>query len=498
MARGPTPPDSDSAATAHREAGERAVRNTVARATGEILGSLASLVLFGALGRATGPAGLGVYVFAIAWVEIATMPTGIGLDRYFLRRVAADRSRREELVNVMALKLTLAVPIVLISLTAVGLLGYPAQTRTVIYLLTPGLLMDALARSHFSVFTAYERSELQALTVVVQRFARAGIGLAALALGFGVVTVAGAYTVGAAIALVVAIRLRRRYVGSVPFAVSPRDWRALASRSLPFGVQDVFGVLLARLDAVMLSILATEAAVGRYGAAYRLMESTFIITSAIVGAFAAMFTYLTHDSEPRVGAVFQRSIKLCLAVMVPLAVSFAIVPRQILHLVFGAELAQAAPTLRLLSPVVLLFSVVYISSALVVSRGRPNVMVAVAGATVLVNAALNLALIPTYADRGAAAAMLGTEMLAMPVALTIAVRLAGGIHWARTVAGPLLAGAAMSAPMLLLGDSLVVAIVAGGVAYLASLAALERLISPVDFEFVGAMIRRRLPAWGAE
>ena len=87
--------------------------------------------------------------------------------------------------------------------------------------------------------------------------------------------------------------------------------------SAPFAVQDVFGALLFRLDAVILSLMATEAAVGRYGAAYRLLESTLFISWALNGAFVAMYAYLGRDTEPTVGAVFQRSVKAALVLLVP-------------------------------------------------------------------------------------------------------------------------------------------------------------------------------------
>jgi O-antigen/teichoic acid export membrane protein len=400
----------------------------------------------------------------------------------------------DELVSVLALKLRLAVPIVIVSLAAVILLGYEGQTRAAIFVLTPGLLMDSLARSFFSVFTAYERNELYALTRVVQRFAAAGLGLGALAIGFGVVAVTATYTAGTAIALLLSVALLRRYIGRIPLRLVPGIGRALARRSLPFGAQDFLGVLLARLDAVMLSLLATEAAVGRYGAAYRLLESTFFLTVAITGAFAAMFTYLTHDTEPTIRAAFQRSIKLSLAVMIPLAVGLAVLAEPFAQLVYGRDFASAAPALRLLAPAVVLISLVYLSSSLIVSRGSPTTMVAVVAGMVVLNVGLNLVLIPQYSDRGAATAMLVTELVAAPAVLWIATRRAGGMNWTSVLSGPLLAGAAMSVPMLMLQGTLVAAVAAGGIAYVATLLVLERLISPADLTFISNMIRRRLPS----
>jgi O-antigen/teichoic acid export membrane protein len=234
--------------------------------------------------------------------------------------------------------------------------------------------------------------------------------------------------------------------------------------------------------------------VGRYGAAYRLLESTFFLTVAIAGAFAAMFTYLSHDTEPTIRAAFQRSIKLSLAVMVPLAVGFAVLAEPFAQLIYGREFASAAPALRLLAPAVVLISLVYLSSSLIVSRGSPTTMVAAVGGMVTLNVCLNLVLIPQYSDRGAAIAMLATEVVAAPVVLAIAARRAGGVNWKSVLAGPVLAGAAMSAPMLVLEGNPAAAVGAGGVVYFVVLLALERLISPMDLAFVGNMVRRRLPS----
>ncbi len=81
------------------------VRNTTVRAVAELLGKFASLALLAVLAREEGTDGVGVFVFAMAWSELATTPIGMGLDRYFLRRVAVERAELERgLSNVIALK----------------------------------------------------------------------------------------------------------------------------------------------------------------------------------------------------------------------------------------------------------------------------------------------------------------------------------------------------------------------------------------------------------
>jgi peptidoglycan biosynthesis protein MviN/MurJ (putative lipid II flippase) len=127
-----------------------------------------------------------------------------------------------------------------------------------------------------------------------------------------------------------------------------------------------------------------------------------------------------------------------------------------------------------------------------VSRRNPTIMVWVTAAMVALNVGLNVALIPSLDDTGAALAMLVTEAVLLVIALTIAVRTVGGVRWVSTAVSPLVAGAAMAAPMLLLQDTLVPAALAGTAVYALVFIGLERVISPVDLRFVGSMLRRRL------
>lgn len=471
---------------------ERAARNTFWRALGEITGKFASLVLFAAMARKLGQSEVGVFVFAFAFGQIATMPAGLGADRWLLRHVAKDRGRRGELANVLALKLVVALPVFAVAFGVIALVGDDARTREAVFLIMPGLLLESMMRSHFAVFNALERGDLLSGCLVLQRWAAAGIGILALVAGLGVVAVAASYTAGAALGCALAFWLLRSHFGAAPPPSRPRRWGALIRRSAPFAVQDLLGEGLARGDAILLSTLATQAATGRYGAAYRLLEATFFLGSAVNGAFAAMYSYLSHDSDPPLRVAYQRSLKLLVAALVPVAVAVGVLAEPVARLLFGGGFADAADPLRWLAPCIVLMGVVYLSTSLIVSRGRPRVIVWVTAAMLLLNLALNAVLIPEYEDVGAAMAMLGTNAVSAVIVVGMANRRAGGISFPATLASPLLAGAAAAAVMLALDDVFIAALAAGGAVYAALFLALERIFSPADLEFAAGLVRRRL------
>ena len=483
------PTDQD---TPDRQAGERAVVNTAVLATGEVAGKLASFVLFAVLAREAGAAGLGDFLFALAWSQISITPVGLGADRYLLRRLAEDRQVLGDLMwGTFELKLWRSLLIVAVSFGAVNLLGYDMEVRVAVYVLTAGMLLESLGYTVMHVFGAFERGGLAAVGVVAQRMTAAALGLTALAFGYGIVAVSIAFLIGAAVRLAISLRALRRHIGMPRPVFSTRARRELRSRGLPFAAQDILGLVLDKLDILILSFLASSAVVGLYGAAYRLLEATTFVAFSLAGAFSAQYTYLRHDTRPPVREVFGRSLKLSLLLLTPIAVAYATLAEPLCRLFFGSDLVGAAEPLRLLAPVVVLYALGVLSSSLVVSRRDPRVIVIVIGVGVLLNVGLNFALIPSLEANGAAAAMLIAELVLVAAAVTIALRTVGGIPALSTVAAPALGGGAMAIVTLLLSEHLTAALVAGAATYLCACVAVDLKASPADVRSARDLIRRR-------
>ncbi len=316
----------------------------------------------------------------------------LGLDQYMTREVARERERRHSLfADVLALKLTLLIPVAAVLIALTFLLGYNGETRAAVILLTAGFFLDSLIRTEFSLFMAYEQGRPVGTVILVQRCGTAALGLTALAVGLGVVAVAATYVVGAALGFGIGAVLLAQSFGLPTWAPRRSRWRELAWKSLPFGIQGIFMVMLFRLDAVILGQLSTDRAVGLYGGAYRMFEATLFIPYAINSAFVAMYAYLTPTSSPTIGFVFGRSVKFALACLLPIGVVFAVFPEQLLTTIFGDELADGAEALRLLGATVPLIGLVTLCSTFVVFRGASRGIVILTALITALNVGLNFA-----------------------------------------------------------------------------------------------------------
>jgi O-antigen/teichoic acid export membrane protein len=476
---------------AAQRAATRAARNTAVRAVADLTGKFASLALFVVLAREEGPVGVGIFVFALAWSELAIALVNMGYDRYLLRLVAGDRAELDRgFFNVLTLKLVRAIPVVAFSSGLVLILGEDETTRVCVLVLTAALLLDGLTFTVHAAFNALERAELVAASLITQRLVSGGLGVVLLVSGFGVEAVAVAYAAGSALGFALAMALLARRIG-MPARVLPRGpRRELNRRSLPFAAQDLMAAGVARVDAVILAALATQAIVGYYGAAYRLLEATLFLSVALQGAFAAMYTYLSERTEPSINAVVQRSLKLSLALLTPCAVVLGVLAEPILELLFGAGFDAAVTPLRLLALTVVPLGIAILMWTLITSRREPRVLVVYSAATLALNIALNLLLIPPLDAEGAALAMLLTYVVAAVIMIRLAIQSVGGLQARQTLGAALSAGAAMAIVAVVLEPWLFLALPACLAVYVGVFVAVERKLAPADFDFIRAMLAR--------
>jgi O-antigen/teichoic acid export membrane protein len=167
------------------------------------------------------------------------------------------------------------------------------------------------------------------------------------------------------------------------------------------------------------------------------------------------------------------------------------VPHDLCRLFFGDDLGAAGDSLRLLAPVVVLFPLIVQSTNLVLSRANPMSVVRVVAIVAIVNVIANAALIPPLEDQGAALAMLISEVIYLGLALRLSLPLTGGVDWRSMLPAPLVAGAAMALVLWALSGTLVLALAAGTVAYLAVYAALDAIVAPGELKFVVGLVTRR-------
>ncbi|MGO8905244.1 MAG: flippase [Solirubrobacteraceae bacterium] len=481
---------------APRSRSSRLLTNASLRAVADLGSKLATALLYILVARKVGASQFGVFVFALSFVGIIVTFGQFGQDIVLVREVARDQRRLDEYYsNAFYSRLLFSLAPLLLALAISALAGMSGQTVLVVALLGLGFIGDALVRVSFGAFQAFERLGFIPVVLITQRWLTTIVAIVVLYLGGGIVAVAAIYCVGALAATAAAAWLLVHRVARPRLRMDLRGVVAITRVGLPIGLASIGLIVLGRIDTVMLAWFKSSEVVGQYGAAYRLLDTTAFVPWAVSAALLPTLSRLSPTSNPPVGTVYARGMKLVLAITMPMAVGAAVLAGPIIALLYGSGYQPAAAALVLLAPSILLYPVSAASAELFYSQGVQRAVAITSAAVLVENVLVNLVLIPHFSLNGAAAGTSISEALLAGSLLVLSRSLHGRIHVQRIVLGPVLASACAAAVMAAFHDYLGVAIALGIAAYLALLLAFERLVFPDDFavgrSFVRSLANRR-------
>lgn len=291
--------------------------------------------------------------------------------------------------------------------------GYPSETKMTIAVLAIAVLFSAGSTLIVSVLQATDRMRWIAASTVAEKAIYVGLGVAALLLGYGVLTLAVVVLVSAAGKFLLDVWWLRRLSAQtdVTSAREPLGVRTLFMRTLPFFSVLFFGAIYFRADTLILSLITSEAVIGYYGAAYRLFQTTYILADAFVFALFPLFCRLSPVSDEGLAVSAQKSLDTLLLVGIPITAGMFMLSDEIVLLLYGAGFAESVPLLRVLSIAIALMYANGIFVQLLLATDRQKRLARTAAIAAVGNIAVNLALIPVFGALGAAIATVVTELI---------------------------------------------------------------------------------------
>ena len=469
--------------------------NAAARTVGEVVAKLASVVFFLVVARELGAERFGDLIFAISFMTVITLPSGFGTEELIARDVARDPELVHDYAsNVMAIKVALSVALVLVGEAIVLLLDYSGEVALVVLIAGAAVAIENLGRTWGAVLQAYQRQEVVAVALIVQRVLTAAAGVAVILLGGGLVPVSLVMLVSALIGFAVATVAMQRLVIRVRPTVDIARWRPLMMAGIPIGTVAVLLVALVKIDQTLLSFLSDEGnlEVGFYGAAFRLTEATWFIGWAISAAMLPWFA-AQRDGSEALGAGFELGTKVTAAILVPIGLTFTLFAEPLIDLFYGSGYEAAIHPLRYLGAMLVFVGINDLAVVLVIARERPLGFARAIAAVLVVNVLVNLVVIPEYGATGAAAVAAGSGLLLFALGFLLVRSITGRLRLVRPLGAAVLAGAAMAAVVLACGLPHLAAWTLGVAAYAIVFLGFERLAFPDDLKAFRTVLRRQAP-----
>jgi O-antigen/teichoic acid export membrane protein len=456
-------------------------RNLSVVAVGQAITWTATFLFTLAQARYLGPARFGELSLALSYALILGVVVDFGLSNKLARDVA---QRPGEAGRALAASFAVRIGLWCLAMPLVWagtvILGYDAELQGSILILGASLLIGGFAASLGAYFQGREQFLFPSLGSIAQRGSAALLGVAALALGQGIVVVASVYVAASVLQVLVLIPgMRRHPVSSAVLerAVVVNMFRGTAT----LGCFWILGAFYYNVDMVILQHLAPPENVAWYAAAYRLFNAATMVVGFVLGTVLyPVLSRLSVDSRETLRTAMERSFVFVIASGVFLALILIVAADQLVALLYSAhDYAPAASALRLLAPGLAAMYANGVFFLTLLALGFERRLLLMAAALAVLNPLANLLVIPVLQQNGAALITSATE------AVVLVWVLAATPQDLRSAARPvvimkvLVAGTAAAAALWLLRDwSLFISIPTAGILYVAVAVALG--IVPFD------------------
>lgn len=386
------------------------------RLAGRLAGGLLSLVMFHLLAARLGPKGLGPVIVGLAWSVVFSSLTGFGTARAVNREMARPGAGVGPIFrHAVWLSLVSAV-VTMVPMGGIGLLAYRGEppVRGVVLALVPVLVGQGLISTSGAALAGLGAVHPRALADVASSLLSLGTTVLVLAEHRGAVAWALGYAASYAVtALGLLAWARRRVAAWEPLpgdtATVEVSRQVLWRIARPLGTMDLLNSLYLRVDVLLLAAISGARAVAVYGVAYQVaafaMGLPALVSTVLVPAL------LKLDSSRR-----EELLRACLRAATALAIIAPILaivaaPEAVRVIGGGQFQASAVPFAVLGGAIGLTFVNGFLTDASVFAGAERNVA-RVVGLVLVVNLVSNLVLIPLYAARGAAIAMVASELVA--------------------------------------------------------------------------------------
>jgi O-antigen/teichoic acid export membrane protein len=498
----PDPPpiatDASAPAGTRPSAASRVLHNTGVLAISSLTVRALGLGMVVVLARYLGAEGYGTYQRAEAFVFLFSIVASLGLDLILTREVARRGPRLSEYFSgVMVLKLLLAPVCLALVLGFAYARGYQGDFLWGIGCYSAVLLLTAFGSAFDGVFQGLDNMGYTAVANLVNQVAFVALGGIFVLLHKDLRWILAALVVAAIVRLIVSAsllaRLPVRWVRPAPATLL-----YLLKQSIPIAFAVSFVVVYQQLDAVMLGDLRGKTGneeVGWYKAGAKFLLVYSVLRESFLVALYPVFASVAATARDRMGSLVTRAVRYQLIVAFFFVLCFVFLPRVASDLL-GRDFENTASVLPIMAWILVPQTISVTMGRVLVASGNQKRIMFATGLALLVNAALNLVLIPRYGYKGAAVAGAVSEVAVALANVYYVQRYVARTHILRAILQPVAAAALVGVVLYLQpGLRLYVAVPLAGVLYVAGLFALRTFSASERVQFRSLLREGRARFW---
>ncbi|HRH33198.1 MAG TPA: flippase [bacterium] len=323
--------------------------NTIIQVGNKIITTGINLAIIALITRYLGKYGFGQYTTALTFVVFFSMAADLGLTLVTTQLISRPGAHISAVMsNLFAFRAVSAFLIIGLAPLVVLLLPYDAVVKQGVGIAALAMYFFLLCQIFVSLFQKELRTDRIAIAEIISRLLILVLTIWAIATNAGVIGLLWTLTVGNVVSFLFHYLFSRRYV-KTSFRFDKKVWIDIISRSWPLIITIVLNLVYLKADILILSFFKSQADVGLYGAAYRVVDVLVTIPFMIGGTILPIFAarWLSNDRE-NFKRIWQRVFDVSAIIAWPLVIGGFVLAQPIMNLISGPGFEPAGSILKIL------------------------------------------------------------------------------------------------------------------------------------------------------
>jgi O-antigen/teichoic acid export membrane protein len=395
-----------------RYIGSVLAKNTLWMLLGQGLRLVIQALYFVVIARSLGVSGYGAFIGVVALVAIVSPFGDLGSGCLLVKNVSRDKSLFPSYLGTALVTTAAASSALFLAVLALSHFTLPLGIPLTLVLLVSG--SDLLGLNIITIcalsFQSFDRLDWTAAINVMLSIGRLAVALILVGMYRhpSPLQWSYAYFCSTVVVAIVGALLVFAKLGAPRFRwqSAPGESREGLYFSASLSAQTIYN----NLDKAMLARMGTLEATGIYGAAYRLIDVSFVPVSSLV---AASFSNFFRAGTAGISAILSYAKPLLLRALLYsfLATAILLTCAGMVPYILGAEYARTVEALRWLSVLPILKALHYFFTNALTGAGYQALRARIQAGVAVFNVLINLWLIPAYSWRGAAWSSIASDGL---------------------------------------------------------------------------------------
>ena len=198
----------------------------------------------------------------------------------------------------------------------------------------------------------------------------------------------------------------------VKFSFKNLEFKKHLTPLLVLALSLFLSTIYSRIDITMLGSMSTKEATGLYTNAHKITDMIITACSAISAVFLPRLSYYYKNEPEKFTQLIETGVRVLSFISIPAGVGLFVLAPQALELMFGKEFVSGAPTVRILSSLIIVKSFGnLLCYQLVICTGNEKKRLPAYALANVANIGLNALLIPSLSHSGAAIASVASELI---------------------------------------------------------------------------------------